>query len=281
MKQRTFLAIIGTTAVVCLLNISGAFAAAPAFDSASDPVYDAAGGGWVPGDDGGFGFGPWGFPAGSFGAFFIFMGDSTVNGDGLDDGLPVGVPGDGDINTASADGPRAWGLDADPTAGASLAEAFRPFDTPLLVGETFSINMDNGFVAAGGAAGFGLLSAGVARFEFFAGPGGYFVFDAAGFTAAPVPFTTEGLTIAFTLLTPATYMITVTPFGAASIVSPILGLAAGGAIDTVRIFDFGSGPGGGPANIYFNSMSIVPEPTTVTLVGLALAGLIAARRRVA
>ena len=265
------------TFLVAILAVPLSQAAAPAFDSASDVVYDAPGG-WAAGDNGGFGFLPWIMPGASVAPFFQFMGSSVVNGDGLDDGLPLGVLGDGDINTPSAGGPRAWGLLAVPPAG--LSEAFRPFAAaPLLPGETFSINMDNGFVAAGGAAGFGLLSAGVARFEFFAGPAGYTVMDAAGFTPAPVPFTTEGLTIAFTLVTPGTYTITVTPFGLPPIVSPVLVLAAGGGIDTVRIFDFSSGAGGGPADIYFNNMSIIPEPTTVTLVGLALAGLLAVRRR--
>lgn len=288
MGKRIF-AVIAVVASAAFLTSPRSFAAAPAFDSAGDPAYDLAGGGWTPGDNGGFGFLPWIFPAGSFGTFFHFTGSSTVNGDGLDDGLtfglPPGIPGDGDINVPSADGPKSWGLLADPTAAASLAEAVRPFaGPPLLPGETFSIDFDNGTVVPGGAVGFGLLSAGVARFEFLIGATGgpYFVMDSAGFTPTPVPYTTEGMSLAFTLVTVDTYTLTVTPKGAAPIVSPVLTLAGplGGGLDAVRIFNFGSGAGGGPADAFYNSMSIIPEPTTIALVGLALVGFVALRRRV-
>jgi hypothetical protein len=278
--------IVAVLLSVTLVAVPCGFGAAPAFDSAGDAAYDLAGGGWVAGDSGGFGFLPWVMPAGSFGTFFIFTGSAVGNGDGVDDGLtfgaPPGIPGDGDINVPSSEGPRSWGLLADPTGGASLAEAIRPFaGPPLSPGETFTIEMDNGTALAGSAAGFGLSSAGTARFEFFATAGGYFVMDGTGFTPAPVPFTTEGLSIAFTLVTLDTYMVSVTPYGAAPIVSPVLPLGgvSGSGIDAVRIFDFGSGPGGGPADIFFNSMSIIPEPATATLVGLALLGALALRRR--
>jgi hypothetical protein len=152
-----------TTVLFCSMTLvlaaAGAFAAAPAFDSAGDCAYDTSGGGWVSGDNGGFGFSPWILPGTSFGTFFIFTGSAVINGDGLDDGLNYGAPpraaGDGDINVPSADGPKSWGLLADPTSVPSLAEAIRPFaGPPLLAGETFSIDFDNGSNAPGAAVGF-------------------------------------------------------------------------------------------------------------------------------
>jgi hypothetical protein len=85
------------TAISALALASATWAANLASDDASDPAYS---GGWTNGSNGGTGFGAWqlstfGTPAGHF------IGNSTNNADGADDGLYNGTAGDSDINTGA------------------------------------------------------------------------------------------------------------------------------------------------------------------------------------
>src|SRR4051812_34743929 len=67
-----------------------------------------------------------------------FIGDSTLN-----------AGGSGGINT----GGDAWGLFAN---SGTTAEAIRPFSGALSVGQTFSLQIDQGFQQGGSTVGFGL-----------------------------------------------------------------------------------------------------------------------------
>src|SRR5262245_62097525 len=106
-------------------------AATLAFDSAADPAYND---GWQNGDNGGTGWG------GGWTMFAsptsTFIGDSTANGDALDNGAIGGMPGDGDINTAG----RAWGLNS--TGG--MLEAERNLNGVLTTGQSIEWDIDTG-----------------------------------------------------------------------------------------------------------------------------------------
>ena len=121
-----------------------------ALDTAADAVYDD---GWSATDNGGFGFAPWVFSnstgSGSAGQF-IFT--SVANADGIDDGTNRGVGNDGDIDTPAIGG-RSWGMFANGDASAA-AIADRPLTGGELgVGESISVDMDNGFIDSGGEVG--------------------------------------------------------------------------------------------------------------------------------
>ena len=157
-----------------------------------------------------------------------FIGDSRSNGDGNDDN------GDNDI------GLDAWGLYAN---SGQTASALRPLGT-LDSGETFGMDMDNGFI--NGTVGFGLRNASAAnRFElyFVSGDTQYKVFDASGVTTIPVGFTSEGLRIRFTPVGANGYVLTVTRLFDGSSHTRIGTLASTGPITELRLFNFNAGPG--------------------------------------
>jgi hypothetical protein len=292
-------------ALVLGLGASIAFAqASPAFDSASDieygpvdpsPPVGVGPGWWDPSgfDNGGFGFLPWLGAVGAGGGGF-FMGTSTGNGDGLDNGIIGGLPGDGDIDTFNPSVPamQSWGMFS---GFGSVVEMVRPFTGPMLPGETFTISLDNGFVAGDGSGGPGLdgvvgltlqtavgigLPAGATAFEIFfvGGDPTYYVTDGTGTFPIALPFTDEGFTFSLTVTAPGAYAASVTLPGGA-VIGGAGPLAGGGApIVQARIFSF-SNPGGPAFDMFANSMSIVPEPTTFALVGLGLLGGLALRRK--
>ena len=134
--------------LLAIMVLSGQVSAAViAADDASDPAY---GGGWVTGTDGGTGFGPWSTVTSptSFSGGFL----SSSGGGGFDQ------IGTGPSNTA-------FGMYAN---SSNLAQAVRPFDLPLIAGDSLFVAMDNGNVDGGGAVGLGLQNAsGQNLLEFF------------------------------------------------------------------------------------------------------------------
>lgn len=272
-------------------------AAAPAFDSASDiqygptdptPPVGVAPTFWDPTglDNGGAGLGPFlGGVVGAGGGGF-FMASSVGNGNGLDDGVAGGVPGDGDIDTINAfiPGAVAWGMFS---GAATTVEMVRPLSGPMTIGETISIDFDNGFIGPGGAVGITLqtgvglgLGAGATAFEFlfFGGAGSYSVTDGTGTFFTGLPFTDEGMTLSLTVTGPGTYAATVTFKGGAPVggAGPLAG--GGGPIVQARIFSF-SNPGGPAFDTYANNISVVPEPSTYVLMALGILGLLVWRRK--
>jgi len=279
--------------------VSGdAWAAASAADDASDAVY---GDGWATGDNGGSGFGAWTLtavnPPASSGHF---IGTSVQNGDGADDGFSFpsdsgqdGLIGDGDINTGNN---AAWGMYANSISGpVGLSEAERGFTGALIVGDLFSIDMDHGYTESGSTAGFALENDnGETLWEFFyTGFGNYTVQDAGGFTAVPNligDFTTEGLTIEFSLTSATTYSATMTFLGgfqSDTVTGTLLNPAGGQDVEQVRLYNNNSrqsadssGPGA-PWDLFFNNLSIqaIPEPGTFSLTAIGLITFLALRRR--
>jgi len=223
---------------------------------------------WTNGITGGAGFGPWeltttGVIGSSSNGFFI--GSSTNNASGLMPGIDVGG--------------RSWGMYADSN---SFAVAYRAFaGGPLQVGQTFLIDMDNGFIDTNDSVGLVIRSGNAssnpsnygvgARFEFlFLGgdpSNSYKVVDAQGMQNVGVPFTGTGLHLVFTLNTTNTYtLLTIdNASNATNIFTGTLGGVTNSSLNSVALFNFNAGNGSNHA-CYFNSMSVAnPAPVYYTV----------------
>jgi hypothetical protein len=249
----------------------GAYAASNASDNAANAAYS---GGWANGSNGGSGFGAWALSAGTNSGFFI--GDSTTNAGGTSGG----------INTSG----KAFGEFANT---GDTASAVRPFTGSLNVGQTFSLQMDQGFQDNGSTVGFGLQNAsGQNLFELY-----YIGGDATNSwktnssagqqnLSPNVGFSGDGFNVTFTLQAGNTYTGTFSDMhGNSANFSGTLTTQAGGeAISQARLFNANAGTTSNN-DVYFNNMSItsVPEPGTILsfLSGSSLLGafLFIRRRR--
>ncbi len=202
----------------------------------------------------GWGAGGWQLNgAGTKGGFY--MGSSTGNGQG-DPGA------DGDIDTVCGPGcHRSWAIWS---SNNNVMEAIRPFNGTLAVGQTFQIAMDNGYELSSQSCGFGLRAGGITnRFEFYfiGGSNDYYIHDGRGLNQdTGIPFSDQGLQIAFTLTGPDSYSLTVNPVGADNTFNPttITGTltgTAGSGIDRVRLFDYNPGASSPTLDLFFNSIS--------------------------
>ncbi len=273
-------------ALAPLILASSAEGAALASDNASAYAYDD---GWTTGDNGGSGFGAWTVSATS-GSGGRFIGSSTANADGLDNGTQGGVASDGDINTTTGPNPdqsgspdpnstagRAWGLFANSGA---ISNAVRPFTGTLSIGQTVNFSFDNGYFA--GTVGVGLQNAaGDNLWEFYytTGNASYTNSDGNGAVLSGLGFGDEGIDFSFTLTGAASYSLSVTRKDGVAYTNNTGALIANAdqAIAQVRIFN--SNAGAGSANdVYANSMSVVPEPSSLLLASFGL-GLAALGRR--
>jgi len=165
--------------VTTLSNDSGeAPPSSEAEDDAADAVYDD---GWATGDNGGSGFGDWAIDASGTGG--QFMGSSAGNAGGAS----------GDIDT----GGRAWGL----WASSGTTEAVRPLSGGALsIGQVVQLSFDNGWVSSSQSVGVALRNAAsnsLWEFLFLGGTNNYYVKDGSGTVYTAIPFTGDGLQIAF------------------------------------------------------------------------------------
>jgi hypothetical protein len=257
--------IAAVATVILSFTPLGAQAAAMAFDDTSNAIYATS---WSNGQNGGFGFGPW---AMSFsGLAGAFVASSAANGDGT---------GNIDVNGI------AWALFA--REPGTLAEAIRPFtaggvtgNNTLGIGEQFILRFDNGFVDDGGAVGFGLRNAaGENRFEFFLqGNLTTYTLNIANDVQTVHQETGGGMTIAFTLTGPDTFQLNINYAVGSPSTETFTGTlqgTPGSGIDRFRFFNFAAGVGG--KNVFYNSVQVIPEPSSALLI--AAGTLFAVRRR--
>ncbi|HKQ49005.1 MAG TPA: hypothetical protein VJZ71_13115 [Phycisphaerae bacterium] len=251
-----------------LVGVANVSASLLGSDSAADVAYN---GGWTAGSNGGTGFGAWSFVTNAGGNKGSFVASSANNGDG--DGNSSG-----DINTAG----RAWGTFAN--SGGEIF-AVRPFTGGgLAVGQTLSIDMDNGFIDSGGVVGVRLTSSlttltnATREFEFrFVGGNSFYDVISNPNQTSTLGFTDGGLNLVFQLTSATTYSLSVTRFhdtqapqvwnttGTLVSGNPILGLA-------LRNQNAGSNS---QRDGFFNSISLTPEPASL---GLLAMGLLMLRR---
>jgi len=224
----------------------------PSADNASNGDYLLDG--WQTGDDGGSGWGAaWSLVTTNIVNAGHYVGDSRNNSFGND------TNGDGDINTA---GVKAWGMYAN--NGAS-AEAFRRFGWPLQRGNTFSLDMDNGWVSGGGVVGFALQNhqSGSTLLEvlFLGNNPTYSIQDSRGFISTGLPWTDEGIRARITLTGTNTYSAYLRRLqdNVSVTITGITMASSGLPIDRVRLFNYQAG-GGSEYDLFFNRLAIDDLP---------------------
>ena len=257
------------------ISASDLKAAQIAFDTAGDSAYNNFNRLLSPYPNGGYGWGgPW--------QGDMFIGSSSSNGFGDPQWT-------GDINSPRTPIGRAWEIPAAPDNDLTFGVS-RQFSGALLAGQTFSIDLDTGAVAPTGwlGQGFGLaqgastLSGRATGFRFEADPDGspnYILATPGIGFVTDIPLTDQGVHVEVTQLDGAQISVAVTSF------------APGGASQTIILPD--SVPMtaitiqnfepvtlvNGFDDLYFNSIAITPEPTSIATICLAFASLALGRSR--
>jgi hypothetical protein len=255
-----------------------------AADSADDSAYDS---GWANGSNGGYGFGAW--------SLSTSIADTDRNGHFIGSSANNGVaPPSGNIDTAG----RSWGLYANGSDAVNnaLSAGYRPFTGALSVGQTLTLSMDNGLIDTSYLVGFTLLNSDPATplpfgvlpnsntrfgFSFVGGEATYQLSLGDGVGGVTTintgfGFTDGGMNLAFTLLANDEYSFSI---NGGTPLTGSLGGTFGEAINGVAVYNYRAGPDSGN-DAFFNSMSIVPEPSTAMLIGVGLFALVGLRRRV-
>ena len=234
-------------------------------DDASQGEY---GSGWSSDKSGGDGFGKWNLQT------------KTDGGDHSHAGFFTATTSDkADLNGIAIAG-KAFGLYSN-GSGFEEAAAFRAFNRPLQVGQSFSLLMEHGkFVRKsdaetqdGGSCGFTLLpDAGGAsgtddynknsRFEFgyYQTEAAYIVHDGDGQNKLDVPFTDAGLAATLTLVTPDTYNLEVTVLATKHTYHfdrRKLGGTAGDPLGGFCLFD----RNGEMYDVFFNGFQVLQKPS--------------------
>jgi hypothetical protein len=234
-----------------------------ASDNASTANYP--GGAWSAGSNGGSGFGAWSLPGSS--------GTGGFNGNFI--GSATGLPNYSALYTGGV----AFSIYAG--GDGAFQDALRPFSTGMAVGDVFTHSI--GFSFDNGNKGFDLASG-----TDGAGPVFNFNINDTGYSwtgGGSAPMTAfpglreNGVVIDFSFtLTPTGFNYSIGSAQDAGLTQS--GAIAAAGIGSVKYYISGAG-GGDPGNLFFNSPTVVPEPSTyalLTLSALALGGY-AARRR--
>ncbi len=234
-----------------LLHASHAAASLIASDDASDAAYND---GWGTGDNGGTGFQAW----------------STINNAMDPTGYGGGFIATGNTDIGTGVSNKAFGVFGN---DGGVGQAIRPFNGSLTVGQSFSISMDNGNIDTGGTVGFGLQnSSSENRLEFyFVGGQTTYKVNGSSEVDSGVGFTSSGLNLVFTLTGADSYSFTI---NGGTPITGSMGGTTGTGIDRLRLFNANGG-----ADVFFNSMSIVPEPSSLAMLLIGTLGLGILRRR--
>jgi len=206
------LIVLSALAGVCVAQSSDRINIAE--DEASHSAYN---GGWESGKNSGAGFGAW-----------IFRTAGGVQGDSHCGFFIANASTQHDLDNAAPAG-KAFGLFAN-GVDYEVACAFRTFDAPLTVGDSFSLLMECGeFVkkfatdsSRPGVVGFSLRSDSAAegwedcalgarfQFGFYKGEENYQVYDGEENHDTGVPFSDKGVSVTVTLVSPDTYNLEIT-----------------------------------------------------------------------
>jgi hypothetical protein len=176
------------------------------------------------------------------------------------------------------------------------AVAYRGFTGgSLFVGQIFGASFEHGNITSGANGGTGAVgltlrtgntNGGVgdynagSRFEFafVGGNSNYSIFDGGGSFDTGIGFTNGGLELALMLTGADSYNLTITRKADNQVFTfngRTLGGTSGAGLDSFALFNRNANDG----DVFFNSFSVVPEPSRVLLLGAGLLGLLMRRRR--
>ena len=251
------------------------FAAAslPAVALASTNGSDNAGNytSWTDTSNQGTGFGAWTLVNNNAGGTTPpfaghFIGSSTGS---------TGDPGSGNINS-SANG-SSFGMYANPNG--AIATASRSFaGGALSIGQTFTLQLAVNF--RNGAKGFSLTNGGNEVFNFNIGGDQYSV-NSVNLTL-PNGFQSDSdFSLSFTQYSATTMSVAIVRSSSAGANEPVYSANLPIASATgFQLYNTNTTAGGNVNNLYANNFAIIPEPSTVALLGVGcLAALAALRRR--
>jgi len=222
---------VGANLITVRGTNSGVATVTNAADSGASAVYADS---WDAADNGGTGFGAW--------QFYTSSTDGNLNGRFMAGSAAVNI------------GTPAWGLYANGTT--NLSEAKRLLSGPLAVGQTFGVQMDNGFIDPGCGVGVALLNtAGQTLWQFFFNGGDTF-YNITGSTT-DVGWTSSGIDIEFTLTGATTYRTRITPFGGPTRTNTgSLEVQADSTVTVFRAWNWHAGSGS-DYDFFFNNLRIV------------------------
>lgn len=240
-------------AMVALVTTYRVEAYVIAADDASQASYND---GWSTSDNGGTGFLPW-----------SFLGQENT---GTGFGGTFRSSDNPEVNIGSGSNNYAFGVYGNQ---GGVGAAVRPFASPLAVGSTFAIDMDNQGVDGGGGktVGFSLRNSSgnnLAEFYFIGGQSNYTV-NASNVSGTTPGWTTGGLRLSFTLGAANSFTMTIDQLnnglGVDHTVTGSLFSNANQGISQVRLFNSNGGP-----DVFFNNLEIsaVPEASVLLFGGI-------------
>ena len=277
--MRSHFSMMSTVARACAVSgatamLTGMCSAQIAADYATDPTYS---GGWSAGQNGGYGFGPW--------SFYGTDPDPSVQ-QGMSSTSPIG-PSWTLFNLSSNSGIANAGRAISEPGGLQVGQTLEtvidnPTTTHFYRGWTISLN--NGTDNNPGGVSTGQQVAAY-HFEYF-NYGQWTVADLAGDTGTTLYNTdtaVAGMKFDLTLTSATTYSLTLTPLGgSASAYTQTGTLKDGGPINWIEFQLYNNASGGledVANNFEISYLAIIPEPSSLAILGLGCASLTFLRRR--
>lgn len=155
----------------------------------------------------------------------------------------------------------------------SGAQATRSIGSNLTLGQTVTIDISTLGVTNGTFVGVDFRDGATTAlgYNFEGGTANYGVFSGSGVTDSGIGFSTSFKTISVTRTSATQYTMDIDGTAFTS-----LTLSGGTGINEIRVFNDTSGSGN---DILFNNLTVVPEPSSVALLGLGGLALIMRRRK--
>ena len=174
-------------------------------------------------------------------------------------------------------GTTAWGIWSNVGGQSNSIHTFA--GGALSVGQDIGLDFDNGFVDVGSTVGVSLRNAANNNlFEFFFTGGGslYSKNDLGGASLTSQAYTADGFKFSFRLNSTSGYAASL---GGTALAGSLMAGGGDQAITNIRVFTVNNN-GGAARDVFFNNLSITPEPSRVMFLLAGLVWVGARRRRI-